>query len=425
MSDTTPREATIGYYTSLFSRVPELGRQTDVSPNLIEERLQRYTTDFLDRIKGRVNAFSDDSRSLMLHLIDATSTEAMISEVLAAQEAPALLELGYADIALVFEAVRSYSRDELDTASLEPRKNPKQIAALHHVTHAVRFVKDEAALSEDNSPLEYLHGVIGNRPVYRIADKELLSFTVKHTERSNMISRLIREYGEVNLPELHDIIENGSTHVYHLTSEELFTHLDTLAQQPEVRDQMSTNYRYTKDRLKRDSTFLNRILPIVSQRTEDSRSLLLHLLEHKSSDEDIQSAIDTQPNLKCLTYKETAKVLESLKFYERNGLLGTSGSVISDPNQLLALHLITKAIVATTGVREINIGHGPLDMSAMFIDKDPVYFFKDKELLDLALNHPEHAKAIAHLITSTGVIHYPAIEFIINGGAKAISNGAL
>lgn len=416
-------DTTIDYYASMF-RDPELNRLTTAAPDLIRERLQRFSEELLISLMDAVNESTDDSRSLLLHLLDESATDRDITASLRTKVAG----FSYADKTLVLVSLRAYEDAGFITDYVALSRNTEQVIALHRVMHAVRSAMpfDTAQQSaNDSHPLKHSHNIIGNRPVFNIREKELFDLTLRHANQSKAIGRLIREHGDVNLPALRFFLEGGTTGAsdsYRLNRDESITYYTELLLKPEMQKLMHTNWRYAKGNLwSWKADFLSYLKPFIDQNTDDSKSLLLCLIDPGATEEKIRRALATQKSLPGLSFADTAIILESLDNYPKTGISEAFADLRESPQHLIAFHTVTSALITISGAAR----DGLVAWARTYIGKNQVWWIKEKTLLGIIVEHPEHGPAIAQSILNSGDIRYPAINSIVNGGPAPLSSGAL
>lgn len=216
-----------------------------------------------------------------------------------------------------------------------------------------------------------------------------------------------------------------------LTNKELIEYYTAILEEPESISNHNTSFRYSKGNLTRHNPqLLHELLPIIDRHTDDSRSILFHLIEKYQTDDDIRVALSTQPLLNGFSYANTASVLQSLKSYEAEGMLTETDveAVRTNADQLIALHRVVHTIRIVmpadllTGEQDEN---HPLDTSRHFIGKRLLHFIKDRELLDLVLGNADKIDLITDMIRQQKAVDVPALRFILEGGASSLSDGAL
>jgi hypothetical protein len=422
----SPRDAAIDYYVSMF-RDPELSQYTTADPALIKERFQRFSEKFLLSLMEAVNESTDDSRSLLLHLIDETATDRDITASLRTK----VEGFSYADKALILVSLREYEDLGFITDYIELSRNTEHLIALHRIIHAVGSALpfDTTQQPVDSAhPLKHSYNIIGNRPVFNIRDRELFDLTLRHATQSKAIGRLIREHGEVNLPALRSFLEGGTaraTESYRLTRDESVIYYTELLLKPELQKLMHANWRYTKGNLwSWNADFLSYLKPFIDQNTDDSRSLLLCLIDPAATEEKIRQALAIQKSLPGLSFADTAITLESLDSYPKSGISKSFADLRDSPKHLIAFHAVNSALITLSTMGSIA-RDDLVERARTYIGKNQVCWIRDKTLLSIILEHPEHGLAIAQSILESGDIRYPAIHSIVNGEATPLSSGAL
>lgn len=422
-------DTSIDHYVSMF-RDPELSRHISDSPAIIKERLQRYSSEFLDGLMDTISESTDDSRSLLLHLVDESATE---RDIVAALRTT-IRGFSYADTALVLVSLLAYERLGFVTDHVALSQNAEQVTALHRIMHAVRFaipVDTIQPLVVINYPLVHSHDLFGSRPVFHIKDRELFNLTLKHAAQSKAIARLIREHGELNIPALRFFLEGGQpvtsaqTESYRFNREEIIAYYTEMLLKREVQEQMHVNWRYSRGHLQKwEVDFLNFLKPFIDQNNDDSRSLLLSLIDASATEEGLRQALIIHKKLDGPSFAGTATTIEALNHYHTSRLIPSVEEVRDNTKQLIALHAVTAAL-ETVSPYDSRVGRDVLGFFGTFIGKNPILCIKDKLLIDIILEHPEHGPAIAQSILDAGDIRYPAIHSILSGEAAPLSNGAL
>jgi hypothetical protein len=216
-----------------------------------------------------------------------------------------------------------------------------------------------------------------------------------------------------------------------LSNKELIEYYTAILEEPENISNHNTPFRYSKGNLTRHSPqLLHELLPIIDRYTDDSRSVLFHLIEKYQTDDDIRFALKTQPLLSGFSYADTASVLQSLKSYEAEGMLTEADveAVRSNADQLIALHLVVYMIRVIMPADLLTGDHAenyPLDTSRHFIGKRLLHFIKDRELLPLVLEYANKVDTITDMIRQQRAVDVPSLRFILEGGAPSLSDGAL
>jgi hypothetical protein len=211
---------------------------------------------------------------------------------------------------------------------------------------------------------------------------------------------------------------SGTTESHRLTRDEIIAYYTEKLLKPELQKLMHANFRYTRGNLRYwDTEFLAYLKPLIDQNTDDSRSLLLGLIEPGAPEEEIRRALAIQKMLPGLSFAETAVTLRSLSFYPKSGVSMSFAELGDSPQHLVALNAITSALA--------TIDQEMVRWNAPFIGKNQVLCIRDEKLLGIILEHPEYCTAIAQSILDSEGIRYPAIHSIINGEAAPLSSGAL
>lgn len=409
---TSSCDTAIDYYVSMFLD-PELSKCTTADSALIRERLQRFSEKFLLSLMDDINEFTDDSRSLLLHLIDESATDRDITASLRTKAEG----FSYADKALLLVSLRAYEDLGFIKDYVALSRNTEHLIALHRIIHAVRSAIPFGA----THPLKHSHSIIGNRPVFNISDKDLFDLALRHAAQSKAIARLIREHGEVNLPALRSFLDGGPTRAaerYQFNRDESIAYYTEMLLKTELQNLMHTNWRYTRGNLKRwDADFLSYLKPVIDQNTDDSRSLLLSLIDPATTEEGIRQALAIQKTLPGLSFADTAVTLRSLSNYPKKGVSLSMTELSDSPQHIITLHAVTSALTTVDG--------NQVRYNESFIGKNQVFCIRDETLLGIILEHPEHGPAIAQSILESEGIHYPAIHSILKGEAVPLSIGAL
>jgi len=419
------RRQLIDSYLCLL-QTPILSRRPISDECTLRARLDRYSTVFLRNLHSRVIESTKDSRSLLVHLIDESATEKTVSTILETQRTTHQ-NYSYSELALSLDSLDGYEEKGFITSARDMRHQKNVVVALHCITGNVRDISNTSIESsaDENHPLEYRTTLMGDRDVYLIRSRELFEFTVRHANHAATIARLIREHKEINLAAIRPLFEpspdhhQGSPTDYLLTNRELENYFYALIGDRSIR--AYANDSTTNDR---DNRFLNSLIPLIHKKTEDSKNILLSLANSTLSDEDIQRAIATQPLLKGMNYKDTIRTLISIARYCLDSTLESIDDVLNNPDQIIALHKITAALESIKK-DDLHRPNHPLDTIFSHAGMTPARIIKDKELLTLILEAPQHADALAAALLEADDIHMSELRFIANGGALPISSGAL
>lgn len=171
-----------------------------------------------------------------------------------------------------------------------------------------------------------------------------------------------------------------------------------------------------------DTAFLNRLRNIIEQDTDDAHNILVRLVRG-TSEETIRQHVDLQLALGGISYMDAEAFLASFNHYVGKGLIRKPKRVLAEPQKLAALYRVTEAL-RTVQTDALRSDRHPLGFSRRHFDAG-MFWIKDEELVALILDNPEHGAALADFIQTKGAANLAALRFVIDGGTKAVADGAL
>lgn len=169
--------------------------------------------------------------------------------------------------------------------------------------------------------------------------------------------------------------------------------------------------------LEQDIRFLNELKPVLDSDTEDSHSILDDIV-HCVSEEQIRKHLALQQHIEDATYDDVKYFYGAFPKYIGKGMLRKPKKLYADVEKLVALYRVTEALrqfQERTGYDP----KGPLNRHY------ELYWIKDEALLTFVLDNHQHWETIVKAIRTGGVYRVPALEFVISGGASAVTTGAL